>query len=201
MSSFRKSIPQRTHHERPQLIERRKLGILEKHKDYVLRAQNNHKKEKIIQNLRKKARFKNDDEFYFAMINNKTKDGVHVVERKNLTDEEKRLMESQDLNYIRTMRHVNKKQIKRLELEDHTAMPELPNTHVVFEGTKSSLDYEISRRKKLAETPIAKSRMKELQKRLKRERKMQKVEYEMILKQSGAKFVNETLKIQNERKK
>lgn len=61
----------RAHKERHQLTTRKKLGLLEKHKDYVLRAKAFHRKEDEIQALRKKAAFKNPDEFYHKMINTK----------------------------------------------------------------------------------------------------------------------------------
>lgn len=52
---------------------------MEKKKDYVLRARDYHKKKTEITNLRRKAAFRNPDEFYFAMNKTKTKDGVHQV--------------------------------------------------------------------------------------------------------------------------
>jgi hypothetical protein len=72
-NSLRKVAPRRTHRERAQPASRKKLGLLEKHKDYVLRARDYHRKEKRIKSLREKARDRNPDEFYFGMINKKTK--------------------------------------------------------------------------------------------------------------------------------
>jgi U3 small nucleolar RNA-associated protein 11 len=71
MSSLRNAVKRRTHKERSQPAERKRLGLLEKHKDYTQRAQDFNKKEKTIQVFREKAAFKNPDEFYFKMINNK----------------------------------------------------------------------------------------------------------------------------------
>jgi U3 small nucleolar RNA-associated protein 11 len=45
---------------------RRKLGLLEKKKDYVQRARDFHKKEKALLTLQAKAEQRNPDEFYFA---------------------------------------------------------------------------------------------------------------------------------------
>ena len=68
MSTFKNAIPQRTYRERAQPASRQRLGLLEKHRDYVLRARDFHKKQSLLKNLKEKARFKNDDEFYFGMI-------------------------------------------------------------------------------------------------------------------------------------
>lgn len=56
---------------------RKKFGLLEKKKDYVLRARDFHKKEDTLKRLQVKAAERNPDEFYFAMENARTKDGVH----------------------------------------------------------------------------------------------------------------------------
>lgn len=63
----------RNHKERSQLVHRGKFGILEKHKDYVLRARDYHSKKDRITRLRQKAAERNKDEFYFAMNRQKTK--------------------------------------------------------------------------------------------------------------------------------
>ena len=72
MSSLRNSLHRRNHKERSQLAHRSRLGILEKHKDYVLRARDYHSKQDRITRLRQKAADRNKDEFYFGMIKGKT---------------------------------------------------------------------------------------------------------------------------------
>ncbi|KAJ3374682.1 UTP11-like, U3 small nucleolar ribonucleoprotein [Allomyces arbusculus] len=115
-STLRKAAPRRTHHERAQPRARQKLGLLEKHKDYVLRAKDYHKKEKRIKAMREKARTKNDDEFYFAMQNAKTKDGVHIIERNKALDSETvALLKSQDKTYLATQRAINARKIEKLQ--------------------------------------------------------------------------------------
>jgi hypothetical protein len=53
--------------ERSQPARRAKLGLLEKHKDYVKRARNWHAKEDRLKALAAKAEMRNPDEFYFKM--------------------------------------------------------------------------------------------------------------------------------------
>ena len=66
--SYRNLVNRREHRERSQPAKRRRLGLLEKHKDYVLRARDFHRKERAITNLKRKADERNPDEFYFGMI-------------------------------------------------------------------------------------------------------------------------------------
>lgn len=73
MSSLRNSLHRRNHKERSQLSSRAKLGFLEKHKDYVLRARDYHSKQDRINRLRQKAAERNKDEFYFGMKRQRTK--------------------------------------------------------------------------------------------------------------------------------
>jgi U3 small nucleolar RNA-associated protein 11 len=77
--ALRNVIHRRNHKERSQLSHRKHLGLLEKHKDYVQRAADHHSKRDRIKRLREKAALKNKDEFYFGMVNSKTK--VRVPEQ------------------------------------------------------------------------------------------------------------------------
>jgi hypothetical protein len=72
-SSLRNSLHRRNHKERSQLAHRARLGILEKHKDYVKRARDYHSKQDRLTRLKQKAAEKNKDEFYFSMTREKTK--------------------------------------------------------------------------------------------------------------------------------
>lgn len=76
MSSWKNIIQTRAHRERAQPSARKKLGLLEKHKDYVQRARNYQAKKKRLKNLQDKAAMRNPDEFYFKMA--KTKTAVHL---------------------------------------------------------------------------------------------------------------------------
>lgn len=72
MSSLRNSLHRRNHKERSQLSNRSRLGLLEKHKDYVLRAADYNSKKERIRKLRQRAGERNKDEFYFGMVGRKT---------------------------------------------------------------------------------------------------------------------------------
>ena len=109
--SLRKSLHRRTHRERGQLAHRAKYGLLEKHKDYVLRARDYHTKQDRLTRLRQKAADRNKDEFYFAMKNERTVEGVHVQDRGNtpMPMDMVKLLKSQDEGYVRTIKTVGLK--------------------------------------------------------------------------------------------
>lgn len=56
------------HKERSQPLARQSLGLLEKKKDYKIRAKQHHKKENLIHKLKLQAALKNPDEFNTRMI-------------------------------------------------------------------------------------------------------------------------------------
>uniref|UniRef100_H3CMX4 U3 small nucleolar RNA-associated protein 11 n=1 Tax=Tetraodon nigroviridis TaxID=99883 RepID=H3CMX4_TETNG len=124
MSSFRKALKsqQRNHHERSQPAFRKNLGLLEKKKDYKLRADDYHKKQNTLAALRKKALDKNPDEFYFKMISSQLQDGVHVTKQDKeemMTEEQKKVMRTQDIKYVEMKRVAEAKKIERLKGELH----------------------------------------------------------------------------------
>ncbi|PBK76723.1 small-subunit processome [Armillaria solidipes] len=118
-SSLRNSVHRRNHKERSQLAHRAKLGILEKHADYVKRARDYHSKQDKLNRLRQKAADRNKDEFYFSMTREKTKGGVHVKERGNiaLPVDMVKVLKTQDENYIRTMRAAGLKKIDKIKAQ------------------------------------------------------------------------------------
>jgi len=69
MGKMEKKLKKRNYQERAQPKNREKFGLLEKHKDYVVRAKDYNIKKAKIKHLQEKARFKNPDEFYHKMIN------------------------------------------------------------------------------------------------------------------------------------
>ena len=87
MSSLRNSVKRITHKERAQPASRKKFGLLEKHKDYVERAKDYHKKQDYLKTLKKKAEDRNPDEFYFKMNKSQVNaKGVHKEMRDGSLD-------------------------------------------------------------------------------------------------------------------
>ncbi|KAL7004775.1 hypothetical protein EMMF5_005690 [Cystobasidiomycetes sp. EMM_F5] len=119
MAGDRLDIAKKQHRERGQLKHRQRLGLLEKHGDYVKRAKDFHSKEDRIKKLRQKASTRNKDEFYFGMVRGKTEKGVHIQDRGNVampTDVVK-LLKTQDAGYVRTLLATEEKLIQRLKNE------------------------------------------------------------------------------------
>ncbi|KAJ1327549.1 U3 small nucleolar RNA-associated protein 11 [Microdochium nivale] len=134
-SSMRNAVQRRQHRERAQPLERARYGLLEKHKDYSLRAADHKKKQRTLKNLRAKAADKNEDEFYFGMMSRGGRaprgpvrgatsskgrkwDGIVDGDRgslKGMDVDVSRLLKTQDLGYLRTMRNVAGKDVKVLE--------------------------------------------------------------------------------------
>lgn len=115
-SSLRNAVHRRNHKERSQPVGRAKLGLLEKHKDYVLRAKDHHKKRDMLKRLSEKAAMRNKDEFYFGMINSSTRKGVHQHARPSevLDNDVVALLKTQDVGYVRAQIIAEKKRIKAL---------------------------------------------------------------------------------------
>ncbi|NWJ02951.1 UTP11 protein, partial [Crypturellus undulatus] len=141
-AAFRKAAKsgQRPHRERAQPAARRKLGLLEKKKDYRLRADDYHKKQDALRALQRKALERNPDEFYFQMVRSSLQDGVHVVKqpKDEVTPEQAKVMRTQDLKYVEMKRVAEAKKIERLKSELHLldAEGKQPNKHVFFFDTK-----------------------------------------------------------------
>lgn len=182
MSSLRKASKAaaggRAHKERSQPGFRSRFGLLEKHKDYVLRAKDFHKKEQNLQKLREKAANRNPDEFYFKMVNSQTVKGVHRGETgaKVYTEEELKLLRSQDVGYLVSKAQSELKKVERLR---SAVLPVSANAnkHVFFvedgeevEGTRERV---VSRSAEPLQVPrVRKKVTKEMQERTERAAKL-----------------------------
>lgn len=138
MSSFKNALKskQKAHRERSQPGSRAHLGFLEKKKDYKKRADDQHRKDKILKKLKIKALNRNPDEFYFKMVHNKKVDGLHQPQEDEVSfsDEQLHLMHSQDLRYIRMKRMTEANKIMRLRSELHFLDfdEEVKTKHTIF---------------------------------------------------------------------
>lgn len=146
MAKLVHNVQKKQHKERSQTLSRAKYGLLEKKKDYKLRADDYHKKQAALKVLREKAAQYNPDEYYHAMTRRKTdKDGIIVTDRGNesLSVAQVKLLKSQDVNYIRTMRlHEKQKAEKLRRLLDfkssgkHTVFVDLEEQQDLFSAAK-----------------------------------------------------------------
>uniref|UniRef100_A0A8C8D0Z9 U3 small nucleolar RNA-associated protein 11 n=1 Tax=Oncorhynchus tshawytscha TaxID=74940 RepID=A0A8C8D0Z9_ONCTS len=146
MSSFRKALKsqqqQKNHRERSQPGFRKHLGHLEKKKDYKLLTSDYHKNPNTL----------NPDEFYFKMVSSQLKDGVHVsnkakgTEEEN-TEEQRKLMRTQDIRYVEMKRVAEGKKIERLKSELHLldADGKQKNGHAFYVGSKQKVaDFDLA---------------------------------------------------------
>ncbi|KAL4917864.1 small-subunit processome [Aspergillus aurantiobrunneus] len=124
MSSMRNAVQRRQHRERGQLQGREKWGILEKHKDYSLRARDYNTKKEKLKRLEEKARDRNPDEFAFGMMSShsatKGKHGSGMRDSaaaRGLDHEALKLMKTQDAGYLRTVGERVRREMEKLEME------------------------------------------------------------------------------------
>jgi U3 small nucleolar RNA-associated protein 11 len=118
MAQLKHFVAKKQHRERAQPLERRRWGLLEKKKDYQLRAQDFHRKEAHLKLLRKKASERNPDEYYHGMVSHKTdKKGILISDRGNevLSNGAAKLLKTQDSRYVRTLTSTESKKIEKLE--------------------------------------------------------------------------------------
>lgn len=117
MSSLRNVVRRREHRERGQLHNRQGLGLLEKKKDYKLRAKDYHSKQNRLRALKEKASFRNPDEFYFGMIRGKK--GVASDGVPERTPEEQKLAVSRDAAYVHVKASADEAKVKKLKSQLH----------------------------------------------------------------------------------
>lgn len=143
--SLKHVVHQRVHQERPQPKARQRLGLLEKHKDYVKRAKDWHKKEKTIKNLEKKAFYKNPDEFAFGMVSHQLENGKlrKKPQKECLRAEEQALAESQDVKYIAMREQIDKKAAERQQRSLHFIDADRPNKQTLFLDDDDDDDAEV----------------------------------------------------------
>lgn len=97
------------------------MGFLEKKQDYKKRALDHQRKEAKMKSLRKKAKDRNPDEFYYKMVNTHLEDGEHVEEEKKpeYSEDQLKIMTIQDGRYLNYKRQVERKKIEKLKASLH----------------------------------------------------------------------------------
>lgn len=119
MAKLVHNVQKKQHKERSQTLDRAKYGLLEKKKDYKLRAADFHKKQAALKVLKQKAAQYNPDEYYHAMTRKKTdENGIAIIERESsesLSAQQLKLLKSQDANYVKTMRLNEMQKIEKLK--------------------------------------------------------------------------------------
>lgn len=139
MSGLRNLLKQRTYKERSQPESRQHLGLLEKHKDYVLRAKDFHRKEDALKKLHEKAAFRNPDEYYFGMTHTKVQDGVHrKAAAKQPSHDELKVFKKEDASYLQMKRTTEANKIDRLRANLHMLDAPLQNKHTLFVADEAS---------------------------------------------------------------
>ena len=122
MSSLRNAVQRRPYKERAQPKAREQLGLLEKHKDYTLRARDYNAKQRRVKALRDKAANRNPEEFYFGMVRARTKEGVHQLApegSKPIAPRAMRALKAQDAAYLAVRGAAESKKIARLRAALH----------------------------------------------------------------------------------
>ena len=132
LKNIKKYIPRRKYRERGQIERRKKLGFLEKKKDYKIRAEDYHTKEKKYKNLKEAARTRNPDEFYHKMIKAKIIDGEHIQfpDDKNL--EQKLVTNTQFINLVNFKKSQLEKEAEKMKIR-------LQMNKDIFEGGNKSV--------------------------------------------------------------
>ncbi|XP_050540676.1 probable U3 small nucleolar RNA-associated protein 11 [Daktulosphaira vitifoliae] len=144
MSSWKKAskINQKTHRERHQPDVRQKFGLLEKKKDYKVRARHHQERNRVLKLLKKRAQNRNPDEFYFHMVKSKVEDGRHtdIREEDEHTEDQIKLMQTRDLKYINMRATMERKKVERLQSELHFLddANKVQNNHIFFEDDEKS---------------------------------------------------------------
>lgn len=129
MSSLRKYLKRKSYKERLQPSERKRLGLLEKHKDYVERAKKHHEDVAELERLKREAEERNPNEFYFSMEHERTKAGIPIIFEKKWTAEEELMLKTKDLSFVNLRIQQETKKVQKLRAKLHLLGCQSDNQH------------------------------------------------------------------------
>jgi U3 small nucleolar RNA-associated protein 11 len=153
MSSMRNAVARRPHRERAQPESRSKWGLLEKHKDYSLRAEDYNTKKKKLTQLTTKIRDRHPDEFAYGMLSKSSaKQGKHGRggDENTLSHDAVKLLKTQDAGYLRVALAKGRKDMKKVS-EELGAAGQKEGKKTVFEDDEPAPPQLKRRRKSDAE--------------------------------------------------
>ncbi|OII74504.1 uncharacterized protein cubi_00057 [Cryptosporidium ubiquitum] len=153
MSSLKHSIHRRVHLERATPVNRLRFGILERKKDYKIRAKRYHEKENLLKSLSEKARTRNPDEFDFGMVKSRLENGRYKKIGSELPNggltspEERKLAESQNLTYVNFRKSIDDKKIERMEKELTLFGQNMQRSHLFFDDEHEQPEANLQKNK------------------------------------------------------
>ncbi|KAA6400827.1 MAG: hypothetical protein EZS28_003645 [Streblomastix strix] len=128
-------LGQKAHRERPQPKKRQNLGILEKHKDYIVRATAYHSKQTTLQRLHRKAALRNEDEFYQAMNHTKFRKG-RMIETKPKTGHLARDQADTKKKFLHYFDIVRNSERKKVDKMKETKILPFKGKRLIFEDSE-----------------------------------------------------------------
>jgi U3 small nucleolar RNA-associated protein 11 len=111
----KQSFNGREHREREQPKSRARLGFLEKHADYVKRAQSYHENTKEYIELAKAAAQNHPDEFCFGMVHAEVdENGCHIPKDLPINSQQMKSQNATNRSYLQTQYNIDTKKIQKL---------------------------------------------------------------------------------------
>uniref|UniRef100_A0A7S1J8J9 U3 small nucleolar RNA-associated protein 11 n=1 Tax=Eutreptiella gymnastica TaxID=73025 RepID=A0A7S1J8J9_9EUGL len=141
----------RDHKERTQPKARKRLGFLEKHKDYVKRAREYHRKEDVVKGFQREAAFKNPDEFAFGMHKVRVGEKGQHVKLASTTPNiaVKKSGNRRNRTYLQMQHKIDKQNIERLQgTLANLDEAGLHNDHIVFAEDEDEAEEVMQKHKK-----------------------------------------------------
>uniref|UniRef100_A0A0G4FCE2 U3 small nucleolar RNA-associated protein 11 n=1 Tax=Chromera velia CCMP2878 TaxID=1169474 RepID=A0A0G4FCE2_9ALVE len=147
MSSYKHLVHRRVHLERHQPERRQRLGLLEKKKDYKLRAEDFHKKQDKVKELAEIARLRNPEEYSRKMAKKaKLVNGKKVILDRDqegdraFDSKAAKALNALDRSLISVKSQKQKRKLEGLQGELHMLEAKKPNAHTLFMDSDEEAD-------------------------------------------------------------